>query len=200
VLACALRPSTNVVLFGPRGAGKTTVGRLVARRLGRPFVDTDAEIAGREGRPAGEVLALRGEAAFRRIEEDVVGRALARRGVVVAVGGGAPTRDANVRRIAARSFAVRLAVRPEEAARRIAADPTIRPRLTGARDLLEECERIAREREGAYAALARATVETEGRDPTEVAEEVAVLSAAVFARGPGDGVVQRYEEGGEGRR
>lgn len=200
VLACALRPSTNVVLFGPRGAGKTTVGRLVARRLGRPFVDTDAEIAGREGRPAGEVLALRGEAAFRRIEEDVVGRALARRGVVVAVGGGAPTRDANARRIAARSFAVRLAVRPEEAARRIAADPTIRPRLTGAPDVLEECERVARDREGAYAALARATVETDRRDPTEVAEEVAVLSAAVFARGPGDGVGQRYEEGREGRR
>ena len=99
VASLALARPRNLVLVGPRGAGKTTVGRLVARRLGRPFVDTDDEIGRAAGRPAGRVLAEAGEPAFRALETRVVARALARRGAVIALGGGALESEATLARV-----------------------------------------------------------------------------------------------------
>ncbi len=81
-----------VALVGPRGAGKSTLGRALSARLGAALVDTDERIAAAVGAPAGEFLARAGEAEFRAVEERVCLLALAppRRGtVVVALGGGA---------------------------------------------------------------------------------------------------------------
>ncbi len=161
----------SLVLVGPRGAGKTTVGRLVARRLGRPFVDTDEEIGRVAGRPAGRVLAEAGDAAFRALEAQVVARALARRGAVVALGGGALEADGSLALVES-AFVVRLDVSPEEAARRIEADSTHRPRLTSEVDLVGECERLAAAREARYARANRRIVTT-GRDAAGVASAVA---------------------------
>jgi shikimate kinase len=81
-------PTSAVVLCGFMATGKTTVGRLLADRLGVEFTDADEVIAARFGMPVGDIFAAHGEAAFRAAERDVC-RELAERGGVVAVGGGA---------------------------------------------------------------------------------------------------------------
>jgi shikimate kinase len=80
----------NVILVGFMGAGKSTVGRLLARRLGRCFVETDAMITAREGCSIPEIFASRGEPYFRRLEAEVLAALGEKQGHVVATGGGFP--------------------------------------------------------------------------------------------------------------
>jgi 3-dehydroquinate synthase len=79
----------NVVIYGPPGSGKTTVGEALARKLGREFVDADALVAARTGLRIPELFAQRGEAEFRRIESEICAELAARDGLVIAPGGGA---------------------------------------------------------------------------------------------------------------
>ena len=81
---------SNVILVGFMGAGKSTVGRLLARRLGRCFVETDAMITAREGRSIPEIFAERGEPYFRRLEAEVLEALAEKRDHVIATGGGFP--------------------------------------------------------------------------------------------------------------
>lgn len=85
----------NIYLVGFMGAGKTAVGRRLARRLGRELVDLDDEIAERAGMTIPEIFAHRGEAGFRRLESEQLERTAARSGLVVATGGGAFSSPAN---------------------------------------------------------------------------------------------------------
>jgi shikimate kinase len=80
----------NVILVGFMGAGKSTVGRLLARRLGRCFVETDAMITAREGRSIPEIFAEHGEPYFRRLEAETLEALVEKRGHVIATGGGFP--------------------------------------------------------------------------------------------------------------
>ena len=79
----------NVFLVGMMGAGKSTVGKALARRLGRDFVDCDREIVERTGVPIATIFEIEGEAGFRRREAAMIAELCARRGLVVATGGGA---------------------------------------------------------------------------------------------------------------
>jgi len=88
----------NVFLVGMMGAGKSTVGKALARRLGREFVDCDREIVERTGVPIATIFEIEGEAGFRRREAAVLAELSARRGAVVATGGGAVL-DAENRRL-----------------------------------------------------------------------------------------------------
>ena len=83
----------NVVLVGFMGAGKSSVGRILAKRLGRCFVETDEMITAKEGRPIPEIFAERGEAHFRALEDEAVRLLALKRGDVIATGGGLPCRD-----------------------------------------------------------------------------------------------------------
>ena len=83
----------NIVLIGMMGAGKTTVGGLLAKRLCRPFVDTDALIEEREGRSIPDIFAQDGEDAFRALELKLARELSDQSGLVIACGGGLPTRD-----------------------------------------------------------------------------------------------------------
>ncbi len=87
----------NLVLIGMPGAGKTTVGRLLAQKLQREFVDTDEEIVKRAGKPIPAIFAEKGEARFRRLETSVIEAFSGSGGRVIAVGGGAVLREENVR-------------------------------------------------------------------------------------------------------
>jgi shikimate kinase / 3-dehydroquinate synthase len=89
----------NVVLIGFMATGKTAVGELVAARLGRPFIDTDALIEAQAGRPVPRIFAELGEAAFRRLEAGVVADAAARSGCVIATGGGVVLSPENMDRL-----------------------------------------------------------------------------------------------------
>lgn len=82
--------SDNVILVGFMGAGKSSVGRILARRLGRCFVETDEMITAVEGRPIPEIFAEQGEARFRALEAEVVRLLALKHGDVIATGGGLP--------------------------------------------------------------------------------------------------------------
>ncbi|HXH82304.1 MAG TPA: shikimate kinase [Candidatus Tectomicrobia bacterium] len=83
----------NVVLVGFMGAGKSIVGRLLARRLNRCFVETDDMIVARDGRSIPDIFRQDGEEAFRRLESEVVAALALKRGEVIATGGGLPCRE-----------------------------------------------------------------------------------------------------------
>src|SRR5882762_272831 len=86
----------NVILVGFMGAGKSSVGRILARRLGRCFVETDDMITAKEGRPIPEIFTAKGEPHFRALEDEAVRLLALKRGDVIATGGGLPCQDGRV--------------------------------------------------------------------------------------------------------
>lgn len=89
-LTLGTTPPARIVLIGFMGAGKSTVGRRLAEKLGWQFIDTDASIEQRHGRTVAEIFHTEGEAIFRRHESAELARALGRQHAVIAIGGGAP--------------------------------------------------------------------------------------------------------------
>lgn len=161
-----------VVLLGFMAAGKSAVGALLAERLGWAHVDLDREIERREGRRVAEIFAGEGEARFRALEAEVTAEVGRRTEIVLSPGGGWVTRPELRDLLHPLTLVVRLLVSPEEAVRRAAAAPGERPLLAGA-DPLAAARRLLAEREPLYAAAAGLSIETEGRAPAEVAEEIA---------------------------
>ena len=164
-------PPRRLVLVGFMGAGKSTVGSLVARSLGWEFVDLDQQVERSAGRAVAEIVRDLGLAVFRRMEAEAGRRALARDRVVVAAGGGwagEPGRMAEARRAA---LTVWLQVRPATALARVEASGVPRPLLEDARNPLAAAEALLAERASRYA-LGDITIDTEGRSPAEVALEV----------------------------
>ena len=92
-----LRSKENIVLSGMPGCGKSTIGKMLAERLGRPFIDLDEEIVKTAGKPITEIFAERGESFFRDFETEVAHNVARISGAIIATGGGAILRDENVR-------------------------------------------------------------------------------------------------------
>ncbi|MFE1248368.1 shikimate kinase [Streptomyces sp. NPDC058766] len=160
-----------VVLVGPMGVGKSTVGQLLAERLGVAYRDTDDDIVAEQGRTIAEIFANEGEAAFRAIEARAVARALAEHDGVLALGGGAVL-GPRTRALLAGRPVVFLDVDAGEAVRRIGRDPG-RPLLAG--DPQRRWRALALARRPLYTEVARAVVDTSRCTPDGVAE--AVLAA-----------------------
>lgn len=166
----------HLILVGLPGAGKTTVGPLVARELGIPFVDIDPLIEERFGAPVGEIFAAQGEAAFRELEGDLVVQALqAAAPQVIAPGGGWAAQPGNLEVVAGGALTVYLVTAPETASARTGS--------SGHRPLLDQPggDRQARMRElyqqrERYYSRCDAAVATDGRSPGEVAQAVAQLA------------------------
>jgi len=154
-----------VVLVGFMGAGKTTVGQIVAGRLGQPFVDSDVLIEQRLGRDIRDVFATEGEAYFREIEHATVADLVRGPEAVIAVGGGA-VEDPRSRAVLRRTQVVYLRVSYDEAMARVRSDE-FRPMLH--RPGLDE---MYRRRRLVYEDLSVVTVDTDGRRPDAVAGEV----------------------------
>ncbi|MGU3408562.1 shikimate kinase [Microbacterium sp. M1A1_1b] len=154
-----------VLLIGPMGAGKSTVGKRVARRLGVPFTDTDRVIV-REHGPIPAIFAGRGEPAFRELEAEAVRKALATGGVI-AVGGGAVTHAAT-RDALTGARIVLLTVSPEAVAERI--NGSDRPLLASGG--IDAWQTIMDERAATYAALAHTVVDTSRRPMSHVVDDV----------------------------
>jgi shikimate kinase len=165
----------NVILIGFRCTGKTAVGRELARRLGRPFVDADTCLQERAGKNIAAIFAEGGEPLFRRLEREVLAELTQKDGIVLAAGGGAVLDEGNVRRLRGSGLVVRLTASLETILRRLADDEKTeseRPRLTGEADLRREVEQLLAGREPFYQRAAHVTIDTEGLTVSQVAEEV----------------------------
>lgn len=158
-------PAAPVVVIGPMGAGKSSVGKRVAKALGVPFTDTDRVIV-REHGPIPGIFADRGEPAFRALEADAVRTALGTGGVI-AVGGGAVT-HADTREALTGARIVLLTVSPEAVAERIAGSD--RPLLASGG--IDAWQTIMDERAATYAELAHVVVDTSRRPMSRVVDEV----------------------------
>lgn len=141
-------PASNLVLVGPMGAGKSSIGRHLARRLGLGFVDLDREIERRTGASVSMIFECEGEEGFRMRERAALDDVLEGTGQVVATGGGAVLDPGNRERMRARGFVVYLHVAVEEQLQRLARDRT-RPLLAGS-DREAVLRRLAEERGPLY--------------------------------------------------
>ena len=148
----------NVILVGFMGAGKTVCGRLLARRLGRCFVETDEMITAREGRSIPEIFQHLGEARFRELEAEMLELLGLKSGDVIATGGGLPCRDG--RMDALKTLGTVVWLRGDLAALRERAGRSgDRPMLAGR--TTDDVERLYRQREPYYA-QADLTIDTTG--------------------------------------
>ncbi len=165
----------GLVLIGYRGTGKLTVGRILAQRLGRSFLDCDREIEARAGRPIREIFAESGEAAFRDWEERTLADLTALESpLVLATGGGAVLREANRRRLRGFGFIAWLTAHPSHLAHRLETDSRSlaeRPPLTAA-GTLDEIVQVLELRTPLYRELADVEIETGDRSPDEVADSI----------------------------
>lgn len=138
----------NVVITGFMGSGKSSVGREVAQRLGWPFVDMDDLIEEREGAPIPKIFAQRGEDYFRQMEKELCRELAAKRGLVIATGGGTLLPIESRRLMEEGSWVICLIAEVEELLTRIPKDGS-RPLLQG--DYRKEVEALLAERSQAYA-------------------------------------------------
>jgi shikimate kinase len=141
----------HLILVGLPGAGKSTTGRMLARRLGRPFLDFDVELARREGQSVAEIFAERGEAYFRALEASLSAELVEAPPMVLAPGGGWMANAAAVALLRERGRIIYLRVGPETALRRMGRGYSRRPLLRGP-DPLAALRRLFVERDALYRA------------------------------------------------
>lgn len=170
----------NIFLVGFSGSGKSAIGQALARRLGRPFIDTDRELIARFGMAIGEVFTRLGEPAFRDAESEAVAAAGRCDRAVVSLGGGAIVRPENLAAARGSGVLVRLVASPETIYRRLtdATDGEERPMLRGD-DPRRRIEALLREREPIYA-QADIQIATDQRSIDEVVG--AIVDALARAR------------------
>ena len=164
----------NLILTGFMGTGKSTIGRLVSARLGRPFVDMDDEIARRAGQSIPAIFATQGEAAFRQMERDLCLELAGRRGLVIATGGGALLDPGNRAAMIAGGVVICLTASPEALAARLRGTSD-RPLLAAA-DRAERIRELFAARAEAYAALPH-HLDTTSLSPEATVEAVLELWA-----------------------
>ena len=160
----------NIFLVGLMGAGKTTVGRLLARRLKLRFYDSDHEIERRCGVKIPVIFEIEGEAGFRAREEQAIAELTALEGIVLATGGGAVLAVENRRRLASRGTVIYLHARPQDLYERLQQDRN-RPLLATADPLARLCELHAA-RDALYREVADLVVHTGAQSVQVLAREL----------------------------
>jgi shikimate kinase len=164
----------NIILMGYRCTGKTSVGRLLAAKLQRPFFDTDELIKKNTGKSVREMVEQKGWGSFRQEEKRLVGNLAGKDGSVIALGGGAVLEEENVGNLQTKGFFIWLTANVHAIRERMIGDgksPDQRPPLSGA-DGPEETQALLRIREPLYAKIADCRVDTSNRNVEEVAEVI----------------------------
>jgi shikimate kinase len=169
-----------IFLVGMMGSGKSTVGRRLAARLGREFIDADKEIESRCGVPVATIFEVEGEEGFRRREAALIDELTQRAGIVLATGGGAVLAEDNRRHLRERGYVVYLSASVAELWNRLRTD-RVRPLLRTPNPRQRVTELVA-QRDPLYRECAHLVIVT-GRQPAErvVREIVAALDAGVRA-------------------
>ncbi|MFE0150692.1 shikimate kinase [Nonomuraea sp. NPDC059007] len=160
---------SRAVLIGPPGSGKSTLGRMLADKLGVAYRDTDADVEAVAGKPVSDIFIEDGEERFRELEFEAVREALAEHDGVLALGGGAILRE-DTQELLAGHLVVYLQVGLTDAVQRVG--------LASARPLLvlnprSQLKKLMEARRPIYERLAVLTVATDGREPAELVEEIA---------------------------
>jgi XRE family aerobic/anaerobic benzoate catabolism transcriptional regulator len=174
---CARAPDhrDRIALIGLRGAGKSTLGALLGRRLGIPFLELDQEIEKEAGLGLGEIMELHGQPGFRRLERSVLDRLIATHPkAVIAAGGGIVAEAATFSRLLESCLTVWVKAEPEEHMQRVIDQGDLRPMRDNRRSMAD-LRAILASREALYA---RADIQLETTDRT-VAETLAALVCAL---------------------
>ena len=162
-----------ISLIGYRGTGKTTVGSLLAERLGFTCLDSDVQIAHDTGVSIRQIFESEGEEGFRNREAQVVADLTRKFRVVLALGGGAILREENRRAISVAGPVIWLTASAEELHRRISQDPAsegMRPNLADGG--LKEVKDILEDRTPLYQTCSDLKIETENKPPREIVDEI----------------------------
>ena len=162
------RPGPVAVLVGPMGVGKSTVGRILAERLGVSYRDTDEDIVETAGKPVSDIFVDEGEPHFRELERQAVADAVAGHRGILALGGGAVMDDGS-RALLAGLPVVFLDVGVGEAVKRVGLNA---PRPLLAVNPRQRWRELMEQRRPLYTEVARVVVTTDDRTPEEVAEAV----------------------------
>ena len=164
----------HLVLIGLPGAGKSSLGRAVARQLNRPFMDFDTEIERRSHATVSHIFAERGEAAFREMEVELTHELVAAPPMVLAPGGGWVTNPGVLALLRPRSTIIHLRVSPSEAVRRVSRSRRVRP-LLRTTDPLMTMQQLWESRAHLYA-LADVEIATEVHDSQRVIDSIVALA------------------------
>lgn len=160
----------NVFLIGPMGAGKSTIGRLLAKELKYPFKDSDREIEARTGADIPWIFDVEGEEGFREREEAMIAELVQEHGIVLATGGGVVMREANRRALSAHGLVVYLRTSVDQQLQRTSKDRQ-RPLLLNA-----DPEKVLRDlmarRDPLYSEIADVTIDTDQRGPKIVVNTI----------------------------
>ncbi|QMV13097.1 shikimate kinase AroK [Vibrio spartinae] len=160
----------NIILVGPMGAGKSTIGRYLALQLHMEFVDSDSVIEERTGADIAWVFDVEGEDGFRKREETVIHDLTEQQGIVLATGGGSVTSKENRNRLSARGVVVYLETTIEKQLARTSRDKK-RP-LLQTEQPREVLEALAEERNPLYEEIADITVKTDDQSAKVVANQI----------------------------
>ncbi|MBX3320076.1 MAG: shikimate kinase [Nitrospira sp.] len=161
----------NVVLIGYRGTGKSSVGKILAARLGRPLLSTDEEVVKFAGQTIPAIVEQHGWEYFRDLESKVCQELAGQNGLIIDTGGGAIVRSQNVDVLKQTGKLFWLTASVETIAKRIGSD-TQRPSLTGTKSFIDEIQDVLQDRLPKYQAAGDYVIETEGRSLSQVADEI----------------------------
>ena len=162
--------SENIILVGPMGVGKTTIGSHLARKLKYDFVDSDTEIEKRTGASISLIFDIEGEEGFRKREAQMIGDLTQRRHIVLSTGGGSVLDETSRQNIRSRGFVVYLKASVDILYERLKKSRN-RP-LMETEDKQKVIEDLLAEREPLYLAVADVTIATDGRSAQDVAREI----------------------------
>ncbi len=169
----------NIVLVGLMGSGKSGVGRLLAERLGRPLIDTDALVEEMAGMKIPAIFDAEGEVGFREREAMAIAHVALTDGQVIATGGGAVLRPANREALRATGLVIWLDAPPEALYHRAKVQGLEKRPLLAGPDPLGRLRSLAQERAAAYTAAAHLRIETDRLSLADVVEQILVRVAEV---------------------
>jgi shikimate kinase len=176
-----MNPAPNLVLVGPMGAGKTSIGRRLAERFALAFVDADREIEAQAGASIATIFECEGEPGFRARERTALARLLADEALVIATGGGAVLDPVNRALLRTRGFVVHLQVSVDGQLQRLSRD-RVRPLLQQG-DRTQILQDLALARAPLYADVADLVFDTEGLAATEAARRLGEQLQVAWTRG-----------------